>query len=99
MPRYEVELHPDAAEDAHGVYEWIFKDSPKAASEFAAAFDAALEELAESAHTWDAKKAVKNYFINEYRVTVVYRLRGELVTIGAVAHQRRKPGYWRNRKF
>ncbi len=99
MPRYQVELHPDAAEDAQGVYDWIFKDSPKSAGEFAEAFDEAIKELEESAHTWDAKKPVKNYFINEYKVTVVYRLRGGLVTIGAVAHQRRKPGYWRKRDF
>lgn len=99
MPRYQVELHPGGAADAQGVYEYIFRDSPRAAREFSEAFDRAIAELSETAHTWDAKKTVKSYFMNQYRVTVIYRLRGEVVTIGAVAHQRRKPGYWKDRSF
>lgn len=99
MARYQVELHPEAAVDAQGVYDIIFKDSPQSAGEFAEAFDEAIKDLEETAHTWDAKKVEKKYFINHYRVTLIYRMRGEVVTIGAVAHQRRKPGYWNERDF
>jgi hypothetical protein len=58
-----------------------------------------VSNLEESAHTWDAKHEIKRYFINRYRVTLIYRLRGNVVKIGAVAHQRRRPGYWKDRSF
>jgi plasmid stabilization system protein ParE len=96
---YQVELHPEAAVDAQGVYDQIFKDSPQSAGQFAEAFDEAVRELKETAHIWDAKLAEKKYFINRYRVTLIYRIRGDIVTIGAAAHQRRKPGYWKDRDF
>ncbi len=32
-----------------------------------------------------------------FRVT--YRLEGEFLSIVALAHAKRRPGYWRNRKF
>lgn len=99
MARYEVELHPDAAADAQGVYDMIFKDNLQSAGEFAEAFDEAIKDLKETSHTWDAKKEEKKYFINHFRVTLIYRMRGDVVTIGAVAHQRRKPGYWKDRDF
>ena len=99
MSRYEIYLLPEAEDDARNVYLGIFKDSPKSAGEFAETLEAAIAELAETAHTWDAKHELKRYFINHYRVTLIYRLRGDRVTIGAVAHQRRKPGYWAGRKF
>ena len=70
-----------------------------AAENFADTLEAAIADLGESAHTWDAKHDIKRYYINRYRVTLVYRLRGELVKIGAVAHQRQKPGFGLDRDF
>lgn len=99
MARYQVELHPEAAADAQGVYDIVFKDSPQSAGEFAEAFDRAIQDLKETAHTWDVKKMEKRYFINHYRVTLIYPMRAEVVTIGDVAHQRRRPGYWKDRDF
>ena len=76
-----------------------FSDFNQIESNWAAIMDLKIKDLKETAHIWDSKKEEKKYFINHYRVTLVYRLRGDLVTIGAVAHQRRRPGYWRDRDF
>lgn len=35
--------------------------------------------------------------VRGFPFTVVYRIRSQSVTIVAVAHQRRRPGYWRGR--
>ena len=99
MPRYRVELLEEAEVDARLVYVWIYEKSPSAAEKFADVLEAAIAELGEDAHIWDAKRTIKRYHINKYRVTLVYRLRGDLVKVGAVAHQRRKLGYWKDRNF
>lgn len=99
MPRYRVELLEEAEADARRVYVWIYENSPMSAEKFAEALDEAIAELGEDAHIWDAKQPIKRYHIKKYRVTLVYRLRGDLVKVGAVAHQRRKPGYWKDRDF
>jgi plasmid stabilization system protein ParE len=96
---YRVELLEEAELDARLVYLWIYKDSPLAAGQFAEALESAIAELGKSAHTWDAKHGIRRYYLNKYRVTLIYRLLDDLVKIGAVAHQRRKPGYWKDRSF
>lgn len=99
MPRYRVDLLEEAEADARSLYLWIYENSPTAAERFAETLEAKIAELGESAHAWDAKHDIKRLYINRYRVTLVYRLRGELVMIGAVAHQRQKPGFWLKRDF
>jgi plasmid stabilization system protein ParE len=99
VPRYQVEVHPEAEEDARSIYLWIYGDSPQSAEEFALVFESAIENLGDTAHTWDAKRELKRFLINYYKVTLIYRIRGDVVTIGAVAHQRRTPGFWKSRSF
>ncbi len=96
---YRVELHPAAIDDAQAVYDHIVRNSPQSAREFAEAFDHAIRDLAETAHTWDAKASEKKYLLNRFRVSLIYRIRDRVVIVGAVAHQRRRPGYWTERKF
>ena len=99
VSRYRVELLEAAEDDAREIYVRIYQDSPASAKNFAETLDVAIPDLGETAHTWDAKKETKRYLINRYRVTLVYRLYGDLVKVGAVAHQRRKIGYWGKRDF
>jgi toxin ParE2 len=35
--------------------------------------------------------------LQDFPYTLVYRVRGQPITIFAVAHQSRRPGYWRSR--
>ncbi len=39
----------------------------------------------------------RRMLVNRFRYGVVYLTREPLVLVVAVSHQRRKPGYWRNR--
>jgi plasmid stabilization system protein ParE len=99
VPRYQVELLEEAEADARGLYVWIYEQSPANAEKFAEAMDEAILDLGESAHIWDAKRELRRYYINRYRVTLLYRLRGDLVKVGVVMHQRQKPGYGLDRDF
>ena len=39
----------------------------------------------------------RRYLMARFPYGVVYRIEGETVLVFAVAHLRRRPGYWRNR--
>jgi plasmid stabilization system protein ParE len=39
----------------------------------------------------------RRYFFNRFPYSVIYQVTGDELRIIAVAHQRRRPGYWRGR--
>ena len=83
--------------EASEIYDQISENSPQSAEDFRVSFEGAIDVLREDAHIFDAKHEEKRYLINHYKVTLVFKIRGEEVTVGVVAHQRRKPGYWKGR--
>lgn len=41
---------------------------------------------------------LRTWPLKNFPYTLVYRVRGELITVMAVAHQSREPGYWVGRR-
>lgn len=41
--------------------------------------------------------AIRRHILRHFPYTVFYEILGNTVTVLAVAHQRRRPGYWRER--
>ncbi len=39
----------------------------------------------------------RKFPLRQFPYTLVYRVQGEVITVIAVAHQSREPGYWANR--
>jgi toxin ParE1/3/4 len=46
---------------------------------------------------WHREPVVRSKGVAEFPYRVVYFVEGDLLTIVAVAHQKRRPGYWRDR--
>ena len=46
---------------------------------------------------WDREPVVRSKGVNDFPYRVVYFVEGDLLTIVAVAHAKRRPGYWRDR--
>ena len=40
---------------------------------------------------------VRTWSLKDFPYTLVYRVKGGVITVMAVAHQSREPGYWRGR--
>ena len=48
--------------------------------------------------TWPAyKENTRRYVFRVYPYSLIYRIVGEEITVVAVAHAKRKPGYWIDR--
>jgi plasmid stabilization system protein ParE len=95
---YSVRFHPEAAEETQAAVDWYRRRSSDAAAGFVAELDYAVERIAELPETWPSYIGnTRRFVFRVYPFTVVYRVVGELVEIVAVAHSKRKPGYWASR--
>jgi plasmid stabilization system protein ParE len=99
MPRAVVRFHPAAAEEAQAAFEWYHERSVEAAAAFRDDLAHAVEMVAEAPQRWPRLRGmVRRYLFPRFPFTIVYRLRAETVEIVAVAHEKRKPGYWKARR-
>jgi plasmid stabilization system protein ParE len=96
--RYEVSLLPFAEEEISDAFHWYKERSPFAADAFRAEIFAAIDSLAEDPTMWPADaEDVRYYILRRFPYTIHYEVAGTIVTVLAVAHQRRRPGYWQER--
>ena len=96
--RYEVSLLPLAEEEIGEAFRWYSERSPSAANAFRSEVFAAIDRLAEDPTMWPADdEGVRYYILRSFPYTMHYEIAGTSVTVLAVAHQRRRPGYWQDR--
>lgn len=98
MPPIKVSFHPEAAEEVETTRQWYAERSPLAARAFLAELDLGVERIREAPQRWPRYgKGARRYILPRFPFSVIYRMKGEVIEVVAVAHHRRKPGYWRSR--
>lgn len=96
--RFQISLLPAAEEEIEEAFHWYFARSPFAADAFRAEVIAAIDNPAEDPLMWPADdEDVRYYILQRFPYTIHYEVTGSDVTVLAVAHQRRRPGYWQDR--
>jgi toxin ParE1/3/4 len=98
MPSFAVEVHPLAADEAEGAERWYRKRNETAATRFRRELDRTVDLILERPEAWPSYLAnTKRVLLRRFPFFLVYRVRDERIEILAVAHARRRPGYWRGR--
>lgn len=98
MPARSVEFHPQADLDAEGAQQWYAQRSVVAAHAFVAELIASIESIAEAPERWPRYLAgTRRYHFPKFPYSVVYRVSPRTIVVVAIAHHRRKPGYWQDR--
>jgi plasmid stabilization system protein ParE len=98
MASAAVRFHPAAAQEAESTYDWYAARSPEAADGCREELQRAIDAVAASARTWPRfGSRARRYVFPRYPFSLVYILRDDAVEVVAVAHGRRRPGYWRSR--
>ena len=93
-------VDPRAEEDARHAFLWYAERSPVAAADLEALLTRAVEDLADTALAWPEKEpGIRARVLAKYPYTLFYRAAPDEILIVAVAHQKRKPGYWRRRSL
>ena len=93
-----VGFHPAAAQEANSAYDWYAARDLSAANAFREELRHAVDAVANSPLTWPRHgRHARRYVFPRFPFSLVYRMRGDEIEIIAVAHGRRRPGYWRSR--
>jgi plasmid stabilization system protein ParE len=93
-----VRFHPAAAQEAESAYEWYAARDLSAAHAFREELGHAVEAVAQNPLTWPRHgRRTRRYVFPLFPFSLVYRIRDDEIEVLAVAHGRRRPGYWRSR--
>ena len=93
-----VRLHPEARAELREARKWYFERSPLSATAFAHAVDNAVSRIVEDPTRYPmAEHGTRKFVLQRFPFNVFYRQDETEIIIVAVAHQKRRPGYWSNR--
>lgn len=93
----ELRLHPGAVAEARAARLWYAERSPRAADAFLADLERALEHIVEAPARWPLRAGVRRFVMRRFPFVIVYRATDTTVDVVAIAHARRRPGYWQPR--
>lgn len=93
-----VYFHPAAVEEAEGALVWYAERSSRAAGRFLKLLAHTIEEVSRSPQRFQPfQSGTRRVLLQHFPFQVVFRERGDQVEIIAIAHGKRRPGYWRKR--
>jgi toxin ParE1/3/4 len=97
FPR-QVDVHPEAVAEARAAAEWYRERSALATDAFLAELDRAVERIAENPEMYPHYvRGTRRYLLQRFPFYLVYREHSEKIELIAIAHGRRRPGYWKRR--
>ena len=98
MSSRHVGIHPEAIAEAQAATSWYLERSVSAAEAYLAELDLAVEVIADNPMMWPRYvHGTRCYVFHRFPFYLVYRETANRIEIIAVAHGRRKPGYWKSR--
>lgn len=93
-----VDYLPGARRDFDDSFDWYVQRSLQAAVRFADAIDAALAAVTRSPERFAAVDDVhRECPVRRFPFRIVYRVVRNRILVVAIAHAKRRPGYWRDR--
>lgn len=98
-----VRLHPGASADLSSAGDWYEQQVPGLGADLADEVDRALEAIAEQPLTWPlwpgvgAAAGVRRFLLARFPFATGYIVEEREVIVLALAHLRRRPGYWLER--
>lgn len=99
MARSPVEFHPGARREIRNICAWYRERSLAAEDGFLAELRHAVEQVSIAPDRWPSFKAgTRRYVFNRYPYSLFYRVDGDAVKVLAVAHDKRREGYWAGRQ-
>ena len=98
MTKFVVQVLPEAEQELREAFLWYFERSPIAADAFRTLVFEAIDSLAERADMWPMNQDGIHYCVlSRFPYTVWYDLQGTAASVLAIAHQHRRPEYWKTR--
>lgn len=94
----KVRLHPEARAELIEARNWYYNRSPLSSAAFSHALDRAIARIKESPNGFPvADHGTRKLVLKRFPFNVFYRVGKLEIVVVAVAHQKRRPGYWESR--
>jgi len=91
-------FHPEAEEEYLASLSWYQERSLLAATNFESAVASAVERIGKAPKHWPIYFGnFRKYVLRQFPFSIIYQEFSSEIVVFAVAHGRRKPGYWRDR--
>ncbi|MGA8298924.1 MAG: type II toxin-antitoxin system RelE/ParE family toxin [Terriglobales bacterium] len=98
MASKPVRLHPEAEREYLEGLGWYRDRSAVVASDFELAVSKAVQAIEKAPQRWPSYFGdFKRYMLHRFPFGIVYQEMPTEIVVFAVAHGRRRPGYWRKR--
>jgi plasmid stabilization system protein ParE len=97
----KIRFHEAARDELRAGARWYEREREGLGEEFLAAVEQLVERVARGElpglAAREESSSVRNVLLRRFPYAVYYEIRAEELLVWAVAHGRRRPGYWRTR--
>ncbi len=94
----ELQFFEDALAETEEDRAWYRERSDSAEAGFLRELDHAIDQVAAAPSQWPQYLAgTRRYVFPTYPYSLVYFIQDDIINVVAVAHDKRRPGYWRKR--
>ncbi len=98
MSEEQVRIHSEAQKEIDEGFEGYFAANPEVAQEFLAEVDISLERIAADPKMYPRfSKNTRRRVLAKFPYSMIYREKEDAILIVAIAHAKRRPGYWAKR--
>jgi len=98
MRSRQFRFHPEAREDFRDTTEWYRSRSPIIAAEFRVTISDAIRDIVQAPQRWPKHlHGTRRFVLSRFPFSITYLDGPDALTIVAVGHNKRKPGYWKQR--
>jgi plasmid stabilization system protein ParE len=93
-----LEVLPAALEEALAATRWYLERDERVADAYDAELSRAFDQIERAPETWPSHHyGTHRFLLRRFPYELVYKIYPDVVVIVAVAHCKRKPGYWQHR--
>jgi len=93
-----LEFFDDAAAEVEDDRGWYRNRSESAEAGFLRELDHAIQQVTDAPARWPRYlTGTRRYVFPTYPYSLVYFVENDVISVVAVAHEKRRPGYWRKR--
>ena len=98
MSPKRLRIQSQAQEEINTAFEWYFKRSPEAANAFLTEIGASLAQIAAHPQLYSQfTKNTRRRVLSRFPYSVIFLEKEDIILVVAVAHARRRAGYWAGR--
>jgi toxin ParE1/3/4 len=92
-------FHPDATAELRAAVAYYEQLRPGLGRDLQREVERAINRIQQHPQSFPQQNeaGLRKYFVRRFPYTILYLELTDQIWIAAVAHQRRRPGYWRNR--